>query len=402
MRSVGLNNGKSIQIAVIKTETTTTLHVNDQNATLDKGTQLLTEYSNKPWTNPLAEVISPHRPPAPTVSYFQFNIGGYDPTNLLRVNNNTVDGLVGCVRGLRIGNNTIDLAELAKTNEADQAEGVLNECQMICDTEPCKNGGVCFENFAKSAGQQLCNCETTSFTGEFCTEDRGGEFSGEAGLKRKFEFTGSIDHIKLELAFSTGDLRRVPRMMLLLQTESPKQYVTVSLNSDSELVFHEEHENATYSYIAKREPENFANGNRHSIYYSRNLDQAVLFIDRRVVNLTRTQKNTESEQIVQAAAIPGISNRVLVGISNATLDPRFAVYKSYSGCISNIFVEINNQTMEPVDEYMFFKKDGAEHTETLNPSGVRSTQCNVHFDIIQKLILEPIPNISFGKLWLFI
>lgn len=393
--SAGLNNGKSIQIAVIKTETSTTLHVNDHNVTLDKGTKLLSNYSNKPWINPQMEVISPHRPPAPTVSYFQFNIGGYDPTNLLRANNNTLEGLVGCVRGLRIENNTINLTELAEKNEADSKEGVLNECQMICDTEPCKNGGICFENFAKSADQSLCNCEGTSFTGEFCTEDRGGEFSGEAGLQRKFAFSGSIDNIKLELAFSTNDLRKgVPRMMLLVQTESPKQYITIVLSSDDDIVFTEERDTMTFKHTEKREPENFANGNRHTIYYKRNLDDAVLFIDRTMVNLTKIPKNSDSEQ---TASVPGITNRVLVGISNSTLDPRFSVYKSYSGCISNIFLEINNQTMEPVDEYMFFKKDGAELTETLNPSGVRSSQCNVHFDIIQKLIDKPLLNTSLGN-----
>ncbi|KAL7024734.1 hypothetical protein ACKWTF_013185 [Chironomus riparius] len=395
VKSAGLNNGKSIQIAVMKTETSTTLHVNDLNVTHDKGNLLLTEYSNKPWTNPQLEVISPHRPPAPTISYFQFNIGGYDQTNLLRVNNNTLDGLVGCVRGLRIGTTTIDLAELAKTNEADHTDGVLNECQMICDTEPCKNGGICFENFAKSAEKPLCNCEGTSFTGEFCTEDRGGEFSGEAGLERKFVFNGTIDQIKLQMAFSTADVRGMPRMMLLIQTESSKQYLRIALNPEGEIEFHEEREHVIYTHTAKRStPEdNFANGNRHSILYKRTLDDAALFIDRTMVNLTKMTKHPEPEQSVP---IPGITNRLLIGISNSTLDPRFSIYKSYSGCISNLFLVINNETMDPVDEYMMFKKDGSEHTKTLNPSGVRSTQCNVQFDIIRKLIDEPLLNISLG------
>jgi Laminin G domain len=62
-----LNSGKSIQIAVFRNEANTTLHVNNQNVTLDKGILLLDKYSNKPWTNPEKETLSPHRPPAPTV-----------------------------------------------------------------------------------------------------------------------------------------------------------------------------------------------------------------------------------------------------------------------------------------------------------------------------------------------
>lgn len=47
-----LNKGESIQIAIIRDENSTTLHVNEINATIDKYPMLLTEYSNKPWINP--------------------------------------------------------------------------------------------------------------------------------------------------------------------------------------------------------------------------------------------------------------------------------------------------------------------------------------------------------------
>lgn len=47
-----LSSGKSVQLAVIRSETSTILHVNELNATLEKGFLLLDEYSNKPWMNP--------------------------------------------------------------------------------------------------------------------------------------------------------------------------------------------------------------------------------------------------------------------------------------------------------------------------------------------------------------
>lgn len=47
-----LNSGKSIQVAVIRTETETTMHVNEKNITVEKGYRLLEEYSNRPWVNP--------------------------------------------------------------------------------------------------------------------------------------------------------------------------------------------------------------------------------------------------------------------------------------------------------------------------------------------------------------
>ena len=47
-----LNSGKSIQVAIVRNESSTTLHVNEKNVTIDKSFLLLEDYSNKPWINP--------------------------------------------------------------------------------------------------------------------------------------------------------------------------------------------------------------------------------------------------------------------------------------------------------------------------------------------------------------
>lgn len=47
-----INKGESVQIAIIRTENETTLHVNDKNTTINVVPMLLTNYTNKPWTNP--------------------------------------------------------------------------------------------------------------------------------------------------------------------------------------------------------------------------------------------------------------------------------------------------------------------------------------------------------------
>lgn len=47
-----LNSSKSIQIAIVRKENITTLHVNDKNNTAFIGVSLLDTYSNKPWINP--------------------------------------------------------------------------------------------------------------------------------------------------------------------------------------------------------------------------------------------------------------------------------------------------------------------------------------------------------------
>lgn len=55
---------------------------------------------------------------------------------------------------------------------------------MKCDSEPCKNGGVCTEDFTNQ--ESSCDCELTSYFGEYCMEEKGADFNGESILQRKF------------------------------------------------------------------------------------------------------------------------------------------------------------------------------------------------------------------------
>lgn len=68
---VDVNTGISVQIAIVHSEKSTTLHVNEYNVTLDEVPLLLEKYSNKPWVNSEKEVLAPQRPPAPPMDYFQ-------------------------------------------------------------------------------------------------------------------------------------------------------------------------------------------------------------------------------------------------------------------------------------------------------------------------------------------
>lgn len=47
-----INQGESVQIAIIRTNATTTLHVNEKSIKIDVAPKLLTNYTNKPWLNP--------------------------------------------------------------------------------------------------------------------------------------------------------------------------------------------------------------------------------------------------------------------------------------------------------------------------------------------------------------
>lgn len=46
-----LNTSRSVQIAIVRAENWTTVHVNDKNYSIPVGVSLLQNYSNKPWSN---------------------------------------------------------------------------------------------------------------------------------------------------------------------------------------------------------------------------------------------------------------------------------------------------------------------------------------------------------------
>ncbi|XP_030566860.1 uncharacterized protein LOC115766919 isoform X1 [Drosophila novamexicana] len=381
-------NLKSIQVAIVRGEQETRMHVNQRSVSIDRGTLLLDEYANKPWSNPEKEVLSPHRPPAPPTEYFQFHVGGYDPANLLRPNVDApqLEGYIGCVRGLKIGAQLIDLAEINERNIAPTLEGVLPNCQIKCDAEPCKNGGICKEHFAEQ--MSTCDCEHTSFLGEFCSVEKGADFSGESTLQRKFELpsSGSVDYVRLQLAFSSFDLRRANRIMLLLQTAAERSYyLLLAITSDGYLQFEEDRERG--KTVGARIDRNFLNSARHSVYYERNGTQAQLYIDREQVPLTDFAARVLTTTVDEGA------NRAQIGGINTT-DSRFAVFKSYSGCLSNIYIQVNGHIMKPLEEYMLFTKSGADNITVINPQGLRSAQCNAKFDVSEQPTQEPMVNVS--------
>lgn len=66
------------------------------------------------------EILSPQRPPAPPTEYFQVNIGGFDPENLISSKKEPVrlSGYVGCVRGLKIDDFVVSFSSLGLANSS--------------------------------------------------------------------------------------------------------------------------------------------------------------------------------------------------------------------------------------------------------------------------------------------
>lgn len=94
----------------------------------------------------------------------------------------------------------------------------MPNCVMKCDVLPCKNEGRCIEDFRSQL--HTCDCEHTSYYGEFCSTEKGADFSGESMLWREYVLNGTVDHVKVHLAFSSMEVRNKDSVLLLLQTEN--------------------------------------------------------------------------------------------------------------------------------------------------------------------------------------
>ncbi|KMR03921.1 contactin-associated 2 [Lasius niger] len=314
------------------------------------------------------------------------NLGGFDPDNLLRVGKEgaLIQGYVGCLRGLMIGKYLVDLPSLASEANHEGSKGVLPNCQMKCDTMPCKNLGICTEDFNRQ--ESSCNCELTSYFGEYCADEKGADFSGESVLQREFELEGECHMYSIVLTSKPGKSRISFDELFFRRS----YYLLVALTSEGQLIFEEDRDGSA-AYGVRLNDRNFLNGARHSVYYVRDNNTATLLIDRELVQLIPLPglpiRADEDET-------PAGATEIQLGGLNTT-DSRFIAYKGYTGCLSNVVISINGGPgMKPLEEYMLFTKQASETVRATIPAGVRSAQCAVFH--AQSSGLEPPRNDSVG------
>ena len=80
-------------------------------------------------------MLAPQRPPAPPTEYFQFNLGGYDLDNLIAGNISPhLQGYVGCMRGLKIGDDLFDLSlQVTNSTETGTPINYSVHCDLLLD-----------------------------------------------------------------------------------------------------------------------------------------------------------------------------------------------------------------------------------------------------------------------------
>lgn len=107
---------------------------------------------------------------------------------------------------------------------------------------------------------------------------------------------------------------------------SRSYYLLVALSQEGYLIVQEDREGAVFSRTVQNK--SFINGARHFVYYRRDGNDSELFIDKELVPMDQIPAQTFIHVPEMGA------NEVQIGGHNTT-DPRFAIYKAYSGCLSS-------------------------------------------------------------------
>ncbi|CAF5096423.1 unnamed protein product, partial [Rotaria sp. Silwood1] len=107
---------------------------------------------------------------------------------------NNTNTLKTCLASLTINSRTINLHEYIKTNIH-----IRNDCflESQCPLRYCQNTGICIDRIK-------CNCQHTSFQGDFCTELRTGYFFNEYISGLIFDQPYQIDYKLINYKISFG------------------------------------------------------------------------------------------------------------------------------------------------------------------------------------------------------
>ncbi|KAG9510420.1 Contactin-associated protein-like 5, partial [Fragariocoptes setiger] len=195
---INVGGGQPIQVKIERHRLGTTFYVNRNFVVLDGPLILMTnvsqyqqatgannnrsnELGHSQWVRPIVtpSVGNNNNRQRETSASNAKRTGGYSQLFLANVDTKQfrthLSGFTGCIQGLSIDNQLFDFNRAHLTGQliGDYRIG----CKMHCDSMPCKNQGVCIENWQDDKIQ--CQCRHTSYTGDLCTEDVAALFNGQ-------------------------------------------------------------------------------------------------------------------------------------------------------------------------------------------------------------------------------
>ncbi|XP_069996175.1 axotactin-like isoform X4 [Penaeus vannamei] len=370
---VVFNKGQSVQVLVKRSETCTTLEVFTFGQTFSemehKGLKLLQpdEYEQFPFgsSRPLKEMVYYQHSLTRPEPYFQAYLGSADdPSAEVKC---IIKGMVGCLRGLRIGDQDVSLPKLL-TETGLRDENVKPDCKLACDQSPCKNGGLCTEDF-KNVNNFHCDCLGTSYTGSSCTTESAFTFRGDQWMS-KASNSSVISDFSLEFAFSASKIVSEPQLILLLRSTDPStahDYLLVGVESDGSLLVEAQFSDLDSQMVhgAKLTPSahqiDVFDGYRHHVVVTRSSTEWMLKVDGK----EHTTFPLRSVYDISTSLRQDGTYLYLGGVKAGT-DDRLSHYMNFHGCISNVEINYAGGKLRPLA--MTLRRDMHIAKSSLPPS----------------------------------
>uniref|UniRef100_A0A0R3RIZ1 LAM_G_DOMAIN domain-containing protein n=1 Tax=Elaeophora elaphi TaxID=1147741 RepID=A0A0R3RIZ1_9BILA len=300
--------------------------------------------------------------------------------NLEPIYQSTIPNLLGCIRGLMIDEKLIDMRYQHYWSHYPTKSGVIKfGCEVGCHKieHSCKNGGHCLVQWSatKNAENNVsCNCARTSYYGEYCDKDNGAYFAGNSILilnaaeifeKVIFDWN-EADEQTFSFAFSTTSTAKStkltkPQALATIHFKHNKMLqVILCKNGSINIAITSSDVSFVYTF-----PYNYNDGYRH-YFHSRFRTSKSLKITVRHLHIDSWKYDFPSELAAGLSLAYAIKfsfgGPYITDISDVTKIDKKTMKYNYTGCLSNIDIDINvaRMRLQPISYLTNQKHEFAE------------------------------------------
>ncbi|EJD74735.1 CBR-ITX-1 protein, partial [Loa loa] len=394
---------KWIQVMIFQWSDSVELNVNDEICQI-AGKRILSNNFIKKFeiTHDMDDIIQP--PVSPITekgAAFNFNqpyvllfIAGV-PTeihfgNLEPIYRSIIPNLLGCMRGLMIGGKLIDMRNQHYWSYYPTKPAVMKfGCEMGCHKieHLCKNGGHCLVQWAatKSAENVVsCNCARTSYYGEYCDEDDGAYFAGNSILvlntaeifEKVIVNWNEIDEQTFSFAFSTTYTAKStklakPQILTTIHFKHNKMLqVILCKNGSINIAIMSTDVSFVHTF-----PYNYNDGYRHYFHSRFRPNKSLkVTIDSWKYDLP---SDLSTDLSLSYAIKFSFGGPYITDISDVTKDDKKTLKYNYTGCLSNIDIDVNVARMH-LKPISYLHKPELEFAESVTIVGnkIQLGACN--------------------------
>ncbi|XP_035668146.1 neurexin-1b-like isoform X3 [Branchiostoma floridae] len=335
--ATGISSGEWVDVVMSRSDNYLNIAANKTTKTVFTPVNLLSDYGQNPFPG-FSESIKPERPVAPPPQRTRVYVGGV-PASM----STSRPGLLGCIRGLKIGEN--DVKSLASV--AEKTDGVTSGCQGKCDAGPCNHGGLCKEQWTAFT----CDCNDTSYTGSTCNEDVGSTFSGNTVIHHHANPT--VNSYNASLAF----VSRQAGVLFHLSSYRSSNAVIISLLSTGQLQLLVDHGSEKDTINTNG---SFSDGVRHYIRFQGSRDSVAIQVD----DLDEMTSTIPAHVMFNEFDVAQIGGFVKTD-THVHLDH----FTNFTGCMAG--VEING--LRPLEILFDSKLDSLRNVVTISGQDNRTT-----------------------------